>query len=46
MIPMVTKVGDLVFVDTISAFDAVRLLKEMGEWLDFGDEGGKWLYQC
>ena len=29
-----------------SPFDAVRLLKEMGEWLDFGDEDEERLYRC
>ena len=29
-----------------SPFDAIHLLKEVGEWLDFGDEDEERLYRC
>ena len=34
----------LVFAE--SPFDAIHLLKEVGEWLDFGDEDEERLYRC
>ena len=34
----------LVFAE--SPFDAIHVLKEVGEWLDFGDEDEQRLYRC